>query len=517
MLFNSYAFLFCFLPVALLGYQIAAHGHRRAVVGWLALASLAFYGYWNLSYLLLLCGSILFNFLAASLISKRIGTRVSPRIILWLAIGVNLGVLCYYKYLFPSLNYLAAMAHHPVRWAGVILPLGISFFTFTQIAFLVDLEQGAAQQQDFPSYVLFVTFFPHLIAGPILHHAEMMPQFQRERDFRLRADDMAVGASWFILGLGKKVLIADKFAPDADRLFSSTAALHAAPSWAGVLAYSLQLYFDFSGYSDMANGLARMFSIRFPLNFSSPYKASSIIDFWQRWHMTLTRYINAYLYNPLSMGMNRRRVRQGKKVSKKAMATPAGFVSLVALPTTVALFLAGVWHGAGKQFIVFGLLHAFYLCVNHGFRARRAVDAKFLAVPAIDPRIRMVGCIALTYLAVVVAQVFFRADGVKAALSVLAGMAGLHGAPETAAFLHPGFGFWARIALGFAIVWAFPNTQQILAKFVPDFEQTASDAKGSAIYFNWFPTPVWGALLGLVLVATLATMQDPTTFLYFQF
>ena len=517
MLFNSYAFLFCFLPIALLGYQVAAGWHRRAMVAWLALASLVFYGYWHVSYLLLLAGSILINFLAGSLISRRISNTVPPRLLLWLAIGINLAALCYYKYLFPSMNFVATLGHSPLRWAGVILPLGISFFTFTQIAYLVDLEQGAAQQQDFESYVLFVTFFPHLIAGPILHHAEIMPQFQKERDFRLRSDDLAVGATWFIMGLCKKVLIADRFAPDADHLFSMNVNLHAAPCWAGVLAYSLQLYFDFSGYSDMANGLARMFSIRFPLNFSSPYKATGIIDFWQRWHMTLTRYINTYLYNPVSMWINRRRIRQGKKISRKAMATPAGFLSLVAFPTTVTLFLAGLWHGAGKQFLVFGLLHALYLSVNHAFRAWRAVDPNFLAMPSVPVRVRAVGCVVVTYLAVLVAQIFFRADGVRAALSLLAGMIGLHGAPETALLLHPGLGFWLRLLAGFTIVFAFPNTQQILSRFVPAFEQTASDARGSFVSYKWLPTPVWGVAMGVLLLVSLAAMQDPTTFLYFQF
>ena len=207
------------------------------------------------------------------------------------------------------------------------------------------------------------------------------------------------------------------------------------------------------------------------------------------------------------MWVNRRRIRQGKNVSKKAMATPSGFVSLVALPTTVTLFLAGIWHGAGKQFVAFGLLHAAYLCVNHAFRARRVVNATFLAFPRVHARIRLLGCTAVTYLAVLVAQVFFRADGVKAAFSILAGMAGLHTAHDTALVLHPGLGLWLRIAVGFGIVWTLPNTQQILGRFLPAFEQTASEVKGSLVSFNWFPTPVWGAAMGLILMPTLPTLD----------
>src|SRR5579875_4037656 len=258
MLFNSYIFLFGFLPLALVGYQIAAHWHRRAVVLWLALASLLFYAYWRPKYLIILCGSILFNYVAGALISRRIANRINTRVLLTLAIAANLAVLCYFKYLMPLLNFFAGQMHSAHHWRDVVLPLGISFFTFTQIAYLVDLQQGGAVQQDLGSYTLFATFFPHLIAGPILHHAEIMPQFQQAKDYRLKLDDVAIGLTWFTMGLAKKVLLADKFAPGADAAFAASHTLSLPAAWAGVLAYALQLYFDFSGYSDMALGLARM-------------------------------------------------------------------------------------------------------------------------------------------------------------------------------------------------------------------------------------------------------------------
>lgn len=518
MLFNSYAFLFGYLPLTLVGYQIAAHWHRRAVVAWLAFMSLVFYGYWNPIYLWILCGSIAMNYIAGALISRKIQNEVSTKLILWTAIALNIGALSYFKYLVPSLNRIAHLAHSDMHWSDILLPLGISFFTFTQIAYLVDLEQGSAKQQDIESYVLFVTFFPHLIAGPILHHAEIMPQFQRDRDFRLRGADLAVGLTWFVMGLFKKVILADRFATDADAAFASSHALHAGSAWAGVLAYSLQLYFDFSGYSDMALGLARMFSIDFPLNFSSPYKAASIIDFWQRWHMTLTRYINAYLYSPISIWINRRRIQQGKKISRKATATIEGFVQLVAFPTTVTLFLAGVWHGAGLQFLAFGLLHALYLCINHAWRVwqgKRSVEAGLeSSVPA---WLRSVLGVALTYLAVVFAQIFFRASSTRDAVSMLGSMLGRHHSSVSAVPITVDRGLILRLLLGFFIVWALPNTQQILARFKPSLQLSPSDLRAPLLNTAWQPTVPWSLLMGSAFLLALIKLQNTSTFLYFQF
>ena len=525
MLFNSYIFLFGFLPVTLIGYQIAAHWHRRAVVLWLAAASLAFYAYWRPAYLILLCASVLFNYIAGTLISRRIPNRIPTPLLLGGALAVNLGALCYYKYLFPLLDFIgniaARAAHRPYhRWDDVFLPLGISFFTFTQIAYLVDLQQGDAVQQDLGSYTLFATFFPHLIAGPILHHAEIMPQFQKDRDYRLRLDDVTMGFTWFVMGLCKKVLLADRFALTADPAFAAAAHLSALGAWVGVLSYALQLYFDFSGYSDMALGLARMFSIDFPLNFSSPYKSASIIDFWQRWHMTLTRYITSYLYNPLALGVSRRRAAKGKKISRKAMATPSGFLSMIAWPTGFSLFLAGVWHGAGLQFVIFGLLHGVYLTVNHAWRILRPVS-----VGSLLPRNRVAqaagraGRVLLTFAAVLVAQVFFRATGVRSAVAMLGETLGVHShaAMGNAAAFSPSILALGPILFGFAIVWIMPNTQQILARFRPAIELTQSDRTEGRLRFLWQPSLGWGLCLGLVFFAVLVKMQNPTTFLYFQF
>jgi D-alanyl-lipoteichoic acid acyltransferase DltB (MBOAT superfamily) len=530
LLFNSYPFVFGFLPIALLGYQLAAHFGRRAVVGWLAIASLGFYAWWKPAFLIVLGTSIVFNYAMACMINRRIPNRIPTSTILTFAIVADLGALCYYKYLFPTMNFFADQMTGHDRFANVALPLGISFFTFTQIAYLVDLQEsdepGGFHDHTFADYVLFATFFPHLIAGPIYHHAEIMPQFQQNRDYRLRADDLAVGFSWFIMGLLKKVLLADKFSLLADPAFATPHSLDVRAAWVGSLCYALQLYFDFSGYSDMALGLARMFSIDFPLNFSSPYKATNIIDFWQRWHMTLTRYITLYIYNPVAVRITRWRVAHGLKASRKAMQTPSGFAALIATPTIITLLLAGIWHGAGMQFIAFGLLHALYLCINHAWRLFRstskapAVASGTVSTSSLTSYLSSAGSCLLTFSAVLLAQIFFRASSMSDAFSYLAALAGRHSASAIAAgptAFHPARSAFALIAMGFIIVWCFPNTQQILANFKPALEVTSADRKPALISYVWRPNAAWGLVLGIIFFAAVIKMQDPSSFLYFQF
>ena len=459
--------------------------------------------------------SIAVNYLAGALISRRIPSRVNSRLWLTLAIVLNLAALGYFKYLFPSLNFLSSVTGSSRHWADVVLPLGISFFTFTQIAFLVDLHQGIATQQDLSSYVLFVTFFPHLIAGPILHHKEMMPQFQQDRRYRLNLQDLAVGFSWFIMGLAKKLLLADRFALMANPVFDAHENVALGTAWVGSLAYALQLYFDFSGYSDMALGLARMFSINFPLNFNSPFKAASIIDFWQRWHMTLTSYITAYLYTPIQQRVRARRERAGKGVSRKDLGKPQAFASMIAFPMVCTMFIAGVWHGAGFQFIVFGLLHGFYLTVNHGWRL---LTHKRTPVPQPTLFVRtakLVFSVLLTFLCVVVAMIFFRARNIGHAVSMLSAMAGAHRAASFALF--NGFAFKLKIALGLAIVWFFPNTQQMLSRFKPSLQETPWSPASVSGHIPWSPNIGWAVALGTVFFLALVEMQNPSTFLYFQF
>jgi alginate O-acetyltransferase complex protein AlgI len=513
MLFNSFGFLFVFLPITLAGYQLASVMGRRAVVLWLGLMSLVFYGVWRREFLWLLGSSIAFNFVCSRLIARwRERDRLASAT-MWTGVCGNLLLLFFYKYLFPTLTGLGDLLRLHHTFAGVLLPLGISFFTFTQIGYLIDLRQGAAEPQDMPEYLLFVTFFPHLIAGPILHHSEIMPQFREQRSYGLRADDVSVGLSWFIMGLFKKVMIADTMAPFADATFAAPHALGVVPAWIGVLSYTMQLYFDFSGYSDMAIGLARMVSIRFPMNFASPYKAANIIDFWSRWHITLTRYVTLYLYNPMSLWVNRRRLAKGKKVSRKGSATLEGFSSMVAFPTMVAMIIIGIWHGAGTQFLLFGLFHGVYLTVNHAWRIFRKKPAT--ALPPGRQRLHHhAASVLLTLFCVIVGQVLFRANSTPEAFTLLASMAGKGG--------------WGAHALGalhkpilllpplFAVVWLLPNTQQILARFGSD-AGTAPQPGLLGRWLLWRPGVAWAVSMAAAFIVCLAFMEDTSRFLYFQF
>jgi D-alanyl-lipoteichoic acid acyltransferase DltB (MBOAT superfamily) len=522
MLFNSYLFLFAFLPVALAGYELAGRVHRKAVIVWLGLCSLVFYAWWKPELLLILLGSIAFNYLAAELISRSIPSPVSSRVWLYIAVIADLLMLAYYKYFFPTLNSISSILHSDRHWSNVALPLGISFFTLTQIAFLVDLYKGSAQRQDIPSYLLFVTFFPHLIAGPILHHREMMPQFQKER-FGLKRSDLTIGLTWFILGLGKKVLIADSFAKIANPAFNAHAPLTSGAAWLGAVAYALQLYFDFSGYSDMALGLARMFSIDFPLNFNSPYKSASIIEAWQRWHMTLARYIFTYIYNPLQRKVLQRRQRLGKGITRQDRARPLVFITVVALPLIFTLFVAGVWHGAGPQFMAFGLLHGIYLSVNHAWRQyhRKPSSSKKAAHPAMQFATHRIS-VLFTFLCLTVSVVFFRGDNLRSSLVILRSMSGMNSqGPIAHPYSDPGSAIplllLAKVAAGLTIVWALPNTQQILTRFRPSLEPRAWNDERVPGLLRWAPTTAWSFGVASLMFACLVHLGDASTFLYFQF
>jgi D-alanyl-lipoteichoic acid acyltransferase DltB (MBOAT superfamily) len=554
MLFNSYTFIFVFLPVTLLGFYMTARLGRRFAALWLVAASVFFYGWWNPKFVVLLLGSIAFNYTMSRLVAAA-GTARPGRQSALLAAGItgNLLLLFFYKYMFALMGFLGLLDALPGSWAqGVILPLGISFFTFTQIGYLVDSKEGMVKQHGPLDFLLFVTFFPHLIAGPILHNQEMIPQFADPATYRFRLENLTVGFSLFVIGLCKKVVIADPLGQIADPGFSAPHALASFGAWQTVLSYSLQLYFDFSGYSDMAIGIARMFGIRFPLNFNSPYKARSIIDFWQRWHMTLTRYLNLYLYNPIALRITRRRMARGLGVSRAATRNWRSFASMTMLPTFFTMLLAGVWHGAGFQFFIFGLLHAVYLSVNHAWRvfgpaAKKGKNAGKGKAPPPEPGLgkRLAGIglgaasVLLTYSAVLVAQIFFRANSSGDAASMLGGVLGLHAAEshvilpvKLTGLLHRLLGAaadsslfaysdaaqdlkaWARIAAGFAIVWCLPNSQQIMADFAPAL---GTIKPGRFRFLTWRPGFGWGLATAALLLLSLFNLDNVSRFLYFQF
>ena len=524
MLFNSYEFLFLFLPITLAGYFLIAGRRHEPSIAWLFAASLFFYGWWNPAYVGLLVASILFNFSMGSAISRahRTGSAARKKRLLMAAVGADLALLAYYKYANFFLDNANELLGLGWTMEAVILPLGISFFTFTQIAFLVDAYRGEVREHNFIHYGLFVTYFPHLIAGPVLHHKEMMPQFAMQKAHGLHWEALAVGLTFFVFGLFKKVGLADGVAPFASPVFDAAAAgqtLTLLDAWSGALAYTLQLYFDFSGYSDMAIGLSLMFGIRLPLNFNSPYKAGNIIDFWRRWHMTLSRFLRDYLY--FALGGNRKGTRRR-------------YFNLMA-----TMLLGGLWHGAGWTFVIWGGLHGLYLCINHGWVSLRRRVCGNRAAGRTE---RAAGWL-LTFVAVVVGWVFFRAADVDAALAMLQGMLGLNGValPNAIAarlgsawptlvdlgftsYLGGGSQFvlaWLWVLLLLMIVLALPNTQQIIRRFEPASRADDAGARGEAGVGHrglaWAPSPTWAVAVGLMAASGVLAMNSVSEFLYFQF
>ena len=519
MQFTSLEFLCLFLPLTGLLYFILGRANPRWGIVWLTAASLFFYAWWRPGYLLLLGGSILVNYWTGRWLMKLEdeGRPGPARRVLAAGLVFNVLLLGYYKYFgFLTQNVDRIFgSHFPVP--EIMLPLGISFFTFTQIAFLVDAYQGKVREVSGVNYTLFVSYFPHLMAGPILHHQEMMPQFARPEAARLRWSNIGVGLSLFTMGLAKKVLVADNVAPYADRVFTAVAQggkVGIVEAWGGALAFTLQLYFDFSGYSDMAIGLSRLFGIRLPLNFNSPYKARDIIDFWRRWHMTLSRFLRDYVYIPL--GGNRH-------------GTARRHVNLLA-----TMLLGGIWHGAGWTFLVWGGLHGLYLVANHAWNHATGQEHPRPRPPA--PWRRLVAG-ALTFVCVTVGWVVFKSPDMASLgryLSCMADPARLglpwgwrdhlgalqhvlpfhhhvgkiwHGLPEPALV----------IPALLAVVWFFPNSQQIFGRYRPALGFPRAEA---AAWPRWKPVWYWALVLGALALACLLiliTSQDSLPFLYFRF
>lgn len=493
MLFNSLAFIFGFLPLCLGAFALTAGKSRFLSVLVLALGSLAFYGWFDIFLLPLILVSIAFNYGAGLLISRSLQTRSDwSHKLLGGAVAANLALLVYFKYANFFLDSLGRLGGPAVPALDIVLPLGISFFTFTQIAFLVDVAQGKVRRYDFLSYLLFVTYFPHLIAGPILHHGEMIPQFERfGRNFRFSAKACAMGLSCFAIGLIKKLGLADGVAPLADLAFGAAQAgqqLSLAEAWTGALAYSFQIYFDFSGYCDMAVGLSLLFGVRLPANFNSPYKAASIIDFWRRWHMTLSRFLKDYVYIPLGgnrHGAWRRYVNLG-----------------------ITMILGGLWHGAGWTFVVWGALHGAFLVVNHFWR-RTGLSL------GLGPSW------LLTFACVTVAWVFFRADSLDNALGIVQSMIGLDGQEGLRKLAFPNelvggrLSTWAKEAGLMAIVLLLPNSQQLLRRFRPVLDRVTPWRLPRQV--AWRPNLAWGLATGLALSIGITLIGGDSPFLYFQF
>jgi alginate O-acetyltransferase complex protein AlgI len=519
MLFSSPEFIYLYLPTVLLGFFWLARWSHRIAATWLTAASLFFYGWWNPVYLGLLLGSIFFNYSMGLVLAREALRPQALRRPLLLAIGItaNLVLLGYFKYSNFFLDSANALMGTVWDAGEIILPLGISFFTFTQIAFLVDAWRGLAKEFNFIHYGLFVTYFPHLIAGPVLHHKEMMPQFGQSETYRLNWENLAVGLTIFAIGLFKKIVLADGVAPYAGPVFAAAnngVTLTFLEAWSGVLAYTLQLYFDFSGYSDMAIGASRLFGVRLPLNFNSPYQALNIVDFWRRWHMTLSRFLRDYLY--FALGGNR----HGKA---------RRYTNLM-----LTMLLGGLWHGAGWTFVVWGGLHGFYLVINHAWSG---VKQRF-GLPRDRWWTRFLAW-ATTFLAVVIAWVFFRAESLDAALSILAAMAGGNGVALPELWLEgshwrvswlldmagiqiggagkhvPDAWAWAWIGALLMVALRMPNTQRLMTDFRPALDYVTD--VGRTLTWRFRLNATWAVLTVFLLVAALTRGEAVSEFLYFQF
>src|SRR6185436_12854519 len=438
--FNSYPY-FVFLAVAVLGFRLLEKGAPTGRRVFLLLASYAFYAWWRADFLALLCGSTLVNFWIGRAIEQRRARGQDRRA--WLIAGLvfNLGLIATFKYdtLFVSTANAFLGIGLPVP--HFFLPLAISFFTFEQISYLVDADAGKAHNYSLLDYALFVAYFPHLIAGPIVRHNDLIPQFSQMRS---RNDDLATGMSLFAIGLAKKSLIADNLAPFADAIFNAAGrgvALGPTDSWLGTLFFAFQIYFDFSAYSDMALGSSVMLGIRLPVNFHSPYKSASIIEFWRRWHISLSAFLRDYLY--VALGGNRHG--RGRR-----------YMNLF-----ITMLLGGLWHGASWTFMLWGGLHGLYLVLNHLFRdmARKL----HLAPPPAWRACARASAVLLTFAAVTLAWVVFRAADLGTAGRVLAGLIGL-GRSQLVSVSPLAI---AALAALFTIVWLAPNSMQITWRFRP--------------------------------------------------
>jgi alginate O-acetyltransferase complex protein AlgI len=497
MLFISYAFLFVFLPLVLFTfYGLRYAGRLRQSVILLTLASVAFYAYWKPADTFILLGTIVFNYFGAGFIS----TYRDPwrKVLLAVCVAANLSLLIYFKYFdFLATNIGALVGIH-VAARHIVMPIGISFFTFTQIAYLVDCYKSRSYERAFGNYTLFVTIFPHLIAGPIIHHAQMRPQFGRLRTESVSTDMIMMGVVIFIIGMAKKVLLADNLVSGADAVFNAAdhgLQLGAASAWIGTIAYTLQIYFDFSGYSDMAIGLGLMFGLRLPINFDSPYKSKSIIEFWRRWHITLSAWLRDYLYIPL--GGNR--------------TGEFGRLRNV----FVTFLLGGMWHGAGWTFIIWGALHGTYVVANHIVRGLRPQSD-----PAADAGVMGVAKQLLTLLFVMVAWVFFRAKSVSGAWMVLKGM--IHPAQHTQGVEWGGAMLLFWMALAGAIALFAPSTQQLThytAKLTEPLvmggQSLLTSLRSSRIQLGAMTGTA--ILCGVLFAAALACIWRPVIFIYFNF
>lgn len=503
MVFNSFSFIFGFLPLTYLGFLAAYRfGGWRSAYRFLVVASLAFYAQWSAAFTVVLVVSLAANYALGDCIMR---LRDRP-VLAWRAllggIAANIITLAYFKYsnfLIDIVNALAGSEAHHIR---LILPVGISFYTFVQIGYLVEVFNGQVKRPDFGRYALFAAFFPCLTAGPLVLQREMLDQMVDRKDRAFDPERLAVGLTMFAMGLFKKVCLADAIGPFADGVFAGVAAgdgLTTALAWIGALSYALQLYFDFSGYSDMALGLGLIFGLKLPLNFDSPFKATNISDFWRRWHMTMTRFFTTYVFTPVALHGMRRSAGPGSDRLIRYLATGA-------IPAVVTFLAAGLWHGAGWTFVVYGLVHGLAVAIHIGWR-----EARLAQPPA------FVGWL-MTMGVVVSALVIFRAPGLGTAGQMLAAMwlPGHFEASRPIIAIDQRLAVSTIMLLG-AFVLLFPNSQQILHR-----RWVSSDAKPAYLQeiaglLSWRPGVPLAIGFGVTICLAVASIGSATTFVYYRF
>ncbi len=494
MLFNSYEFLFLFLPVLLAVWWVVACVARQWLPMLLLAASALFYVLWGVRFFGLLAAMIGMNYAFGTALDAMPDDRPGPltrRRLLGLAVALNLLPLCWFKYSgFLADNINALLGTRPA-FTPPDLPLGISFYTFLQIAWLVTVYRRETRPEGFGVYALFASCFPYVVSGPIVRYRQFVPQLGG-----LAAPDaahIAPALTIFVIGLAKKVLLADSVAVYANSVFNAAEKgfpLTSAEAWVGSLAYTFQLYFDFSGYTDMAIGVALLLGIRLPDNFDSPYKSTGIVDFWRRWHITLGSWLRDFLYIPLG-GSRAGKLKQYRNLF-------------------LTMLLGGVWHGAGWPFVVWGALHGAMLSVNHFFRgwARGRIPETLLGNP-----VTRLCSIALTFLCINAAWVVFRAETMRGAGRVYTGMldglrGGLIGSWETlfannhVQDAQP----LALLALCGALVWCFPNTREIVF-----------GRKEGRAWLSWTPSRAWATGLAVLTLGSLILLSRKSVFLYFKF
>lgn len=516
MSFNSTLFLFGFLPITVALYYLLALTRLHPLrLPFLILATLGFYARGSAHYLPLLLSSVLANYLIGVALVR--SPRLIGRLLLWLGVGLNLAALLWFKYAPAMSQGLSDALGIDIRLAQMALPLAISFYTFQQIGHLIDLWRGRIEPPKALQYFAFILFFPQILSGPISLSREMVPQLAKRPERRGVPADLLAGLSIFAFGLFKKTVIADTFALWTGPMFEAAAGgAHpgAAAAWGGALAYTLQIYFDFSGYSDMAIGVARMFGILLPLNFHSPLRSRSIVELWRRWHITLGRFVQTYIFQPLAVPLTR--FASDRNLGEKGTM----LVSTLA-PTMLSMLIIGLWHGANWTFLLFGAMQGAYMVTNEAwseFKRRRK-----LRKDADHPLWRRIAATVATMLAFALASVPFRSDDLATTGRIFAGMAWLNGpgAWDKWPVLVPlgAWGLYPLLLAGFVAVYVWPNTQQIMERTVPALEWAKWRKMDPApIRFAWKPTAGWCLAVGALLMLGITFIARGTTqFVYFKF